>query len=279
MAPLGLPHRTSLTFGLTFVPAAALAPVAPRSSGPAEALADACRELDAAFAFVPAGAPWAGAALELLLEDDVGAFWAVDGPLWPVLERRGLTEGLRDTLLEPDAIAREIDKALVAAEVLVRDGLDRGARAIVIAEDLAGTAGPLVAPDFAIEILLPRLGALVQVVHDGGAPSVLHSDGDIRSLLGAVRRAGFSAVHAGGGLTFDAFERLYWAARAEELAVLGGLQSVELTSLTRAEVLGSRVGLLARAGGLLVADDGGITTTGEGVALVHALAAARAAAG
>ncbi|HZL07298.1 MAG TPA: hypothetical protein VFE45_18085, partial [Coriobacteriia bacterium] len=170
-------------------------------------------------------------------------------------------------------------EALVRTETLVRDGLERGARAIVIAEDLAGTAGPLVAPDFAIETLLPQLGAIVKVANESDAPAVLHSDGDIRLLLGAVRRAGFSAVHAGGGLGFDGFERLFWAARAEELAVLGGLQSLELTSLTRAESLGSRVGLLARAGGLLVADDGGISTTGEGVALVHALAAARAAAG
>jgi len=61
--------------------------------------------------------------------------------------------------------------------------------------------------------------------------------------------------------------------------MFGGLQSVELTGLARAEVLGSRLGLLARAGGLFVADDGGITTSGESVALVHALAAARAASG
>lgn len=279
MAPLRLPHRASLTFGLTFVPTVALAPVGRGSSGPAEALAAACRELDAAFAFVPAQAPWAPAAMELLLEADVGVFWSVDGPLWAVLERRGVTEGLRDTLLEPDAIARELDELLAAADELVRDGLERGARAIVIAEDLAGTEGPLVAPDFAIETLLPRYARLVRTASDAGAAAILHSDGDIRPLLGAVRRAGFAGVHAGGGLSFEGFERLFWAARAEELAMLGGLQSVELTGLARAEVLGSRLGLLARAGGLFVADDGGITTTGESVALVHALEAARAAAG
>ena len=239
----------------------------------------ACRELDAAFAFVPAHVPWASAAAELLLEADVGVFWAVDGPLWAVLERRGVTEGLRDTLLEPEAIARELDELLVTADELVRDGLERGARAIVIAEDLAGTEGPLVAPDFAIETLLPRYARLVRTASDAGAAAILHSDGDVRPLLGAIRRAGFAGVHAGGGLSFEGFERLFWAARAEELAVLGGLQSVELTGLARAEVLGSRLGLLARAGGLFVADDGGITTTGESVALVHALEAARSAAG
>jgi hypothetical protein len=274
-----LPHHASLTFGLAFVPPSALGPVAEGGAGPAETLVTACRELDATFAFVPAREQWAHAALELLLEADVGVFWAVDGPLWPVLARRGLAEGLRDTLLEPDSIAAELGEALSDAEAVALDGLDRGARGIVVAEDLAGSTGPLVAPDFAIETLLPRLATLVQVANDKGVPAVLHSDGEIRPLLGAVRRAGFSAVHAGGGLSFDAFDRLFWAARSEELAVLGGLQTTELTSLTKAEVLGSRVGLLARAGGLLVADDGGITTTGEVVALAHALAAARSAAG
>ncbi|MBN2848449.1 MAG: hypothetical protein JXP72_08390, partial [Coriobacteriia bacterium] len=101
--------------------------------------------------------------------------------------------------------------------------------------------------------------------------------GDIRPLLPAIARAGFVAVHAGGGLNVDAFERLFWSARAEGLAVIGGLPTVELRNAVRAEALGSRIGVLARAGGLLVSDDGGITTPLEVSALVTALAAARSA--
>lgn len=273
-----LPHRPALTVGLTFVPPGALAVIAPGSADEAGIVASASRHLDAAFAFLPRTAPWAEAAIGPLLGQGTAPFAVFDGPLWPILEERGIETGLRDTLLHPEQIAVEIALRLDAIEAGVRDAIEAGARAIVIAEDLAGTAGPLVAPDFAIEVLLPRLAGIVRQVTEAGLPAVLHSDGDIRVMLGAVKRAGFSAVHAGGGLTFDAFERLFWAARAEELVMIGGMQTRDLAGgLARAEVLGSRVGLLARAGGLLVADDGGITTPAEVVALSTALAAARSA--
>jgi hypothetical protein len=106
-------------------------------------------------------------------------------------------------------------------------------------------------------------------------PAVFHSDGDVRLLLPAIARAGFVAVHGGGGLGPDAFERLFWTAREEGLAVIGGLLTTELENPARAEALGSRIGVLAQAGGLFVADDGGITTPEEASALVTALAAAR----
>lgn len=274
-----LPHRAALTFGLTFVPLPALAPVTREGLEPQGILLRACRELDCAFAFVPAGAPWADAALGTLREAEIAAFWVLDGPLWPILERRGIAQGLRDTLLSPDEIAAELDESLLGIEAVLRRGLELGAKAVVLAEDLAGSAGPLVAPDFAIGTLLPRYKRLVEVAGEAGVTAILHSDGDVRPMLGAIRRAGFAAIHAGGGLTFEAFDRLFWAARAEELVVIGGLQTTELVSLATAEVLGSRLGLLARAGGLLAADDGGITTPAEVVALVRALEAARSAAG
>jgi hypothetical protein len=107
-------------------------------------------------------------------------------------------------------------------------------------------------------------------------PAILHSDGDIRPLLPAIARAGFAGVHAGGGLGFEAFDRLFWAARDAGLVVVGGLLTGELGNAARAEALGSTIGVLARAGGLLVADDGGITTEREVSGLVTALAAARA---
>lgn len=275
-----LPHRAALTFGLTFIPPSALAPVAPGATDDLASILAACREMDAAFAFVPWWERWSPGALRPLGESGVAPFAVFTGPLWPVLEERGITAGLLDTLLKPEQIAAEIDVRLCEIEAAARDAIDGGARAIVIAEDVAGSEGPLVAPDFAIDVLLPKLASVAQLATDAGVPAILHSDGDIRSMLGAIKRAGFSAVHAGGGLGFDAFERLFWAARGEGLVLIGGLQSVELASgLPRAEVLGSRVGLLARAGGLLVADDGGITTPAEVVALVAALSAARSAAG
>ncbi|TDB38825.1 MAG: hypothetical protein D9V44_03815 [Actinobacteria bacterium] len=271
-----LPRRTPFAFGLTFVPPGALGGLVTGTSEPAQSVLRACQELRAAFAFVPSWEPWAEQTLDVLVSAGVSAFWAVQGPLWPVLRARGIVEGLRETLTDPSGMLQRIESGLDAVVARARHGLESGAAGIVLAEDLAGTEGPLVAPDFAIEQLLPAYTAVVRVTSEFSSPAILHSDGDTRWLLGAVKRAGFTAVHAGGGLDFDGFERLFWAARANDLAVIGGLQSTALSNgRAQAEVLGSRAGLLARAGGLLLGDDGGITEPQQIALLAEALVAAR----
>ena len=275
-----LPYGTPFGFGLTFVAPEVLGTLVPDASAPVERLVGACRELDAAFAFVRSWEPWADEAAVALRDAGVGVFWAVEGPLWPVLEVRGLQEGLRATLTHPEDVARDMHDGVERVIAEVHRGLVQGVSAILVAEDLAGSEGPLVAPDFAIDVLVPMLAQVVGIADGYGAPTVLHSDGELRWLLPAVKRAGFAGVHTGGGLSFEGFERIFWAAHAAELGVVGGLQSTELSGgFARAEVLGSRVGLLARAGGLLVADDGGITTPAEVLALAQALKAARGAVG
>ena len=266
---------TPFTFGLTFLPPDVLGPVVGPSRGPAVDLVDACIALRASFAFVPAREPWAEGATLMLAEAGVAPFWAVDGPLWPVIEARGIAEGLRATLTDPEHVGREIDDRLGVLADEVERGARAGARAVVLAEDLAGSEGPLVAPDFAIAELVPRYGRLVEVAASLGMPSVLHSDGDIRPLLPAVVKAGFVAVHAGGGLGRDAFARLFDSARETGLVVIGGLLTRDLANAALAESIGTRIGLLAHGGGLHVADDGGITTEAEVAGLVAALAAAR----
>ncbi|MDI6692592.1 MAG: uroporphyrinogen decarboxylase family protein [Anaerosomatales bacterium] len=275
-----LPTRPSITVGLTFVGPGALRALAAGMERVEHAIVAACAAVDAAFAFVPWSEPSAPAATEALMEAGVAPFAVVDGVLAEVLQREGYEAGLKATLLEPERIRSSMESVLERRLDRVRAALDAGARAIVVAEDLAGSSGPLVAPDFAIETLMPLLATIADAATTGAVPAVWHSDGDVRSLLGAARKAGFSAVHAGGGLDFDGFERVFWAARAADLMTIGGIPTRDLAQgLTHAEVVGSRAGLLARAGKLLVADDGGMTTAAEAQAFLRAIAAAREAAG
>jgi hypothetical protein len=262
-------------FGITFVPTEALGPVVGASRGRVADLVEACRVLRASFAFVPAEWPEADEVVAALAEADVAPLVAFSGPLWPLLEAKGVTEGLRETLTHPEETAAELGARVDSLVAAVAHAAEGGARAVVLAEDLAGSEGPLVAPDFAIGELMPLYERVVRAARSLGMPAVFHSDGDVRAIMPAIARAGFAAVHAGGGLRFDAFERLFWTAREAGLAVVGGLLTSELANPARAEALGSRLGVLAKAGGLLVADDGGIQTAEEIAALVVALTAAR----
>jgi len=270
-------------FGVTFVPPQVL--VDREASVPAVAdatagvspidFAQACAALGASFAFVPRGPQEDEYAAELRVAD-VATFHVLDGPLWSLIKARGVMEGLRCTLTDPEGFGAELDRDVARLRDALAEAGRLGARALVIAEDLAGSEGPLVAPDFAIAELMPRYAPLVLHARELGMPTVLHSDGDIRPLLPAIARAGFVGVHAGGGLRVDRFVRLVHAAREEGLSVLGGLLTGELTSATRAEALGGALGRLARGGGLILADDGGITTVAQLERLKIALDVARA---
>jgi hypothetical protein len=143
-------------FGLSFVPTEALGPVVGVPRAPAADLAEACATLGASFAFVPAEVPWAAEAVGALAEASVAPLVAFSGPLWPVIRARGITSGLRATLLQPEQIGVELDDGIDELVAGIGRAAEWGARAVVLAEDLAGSEGPLVAPDFAIAELVPR---------------------------------------------------------------------------------------------------------------------------
>lgn len=270
--------RAPLASGLTFVPSGALAALS-RAESPPAAVADACERLALDFAFVDASRPEAAAIAAAVSRAGTAVMWAVRGPLGRALDELGWVEGLAASAADPLALAALLEERLAEAVAEVEEGLDAGVPVLVLADDIATGCGPLVPPDFAFDEVLPRLARAAEVARAADVPCVLHSDGDIRVFVPAIERAGFSAVHCGGGLDFDAFERLYWAARAAGLAVFGGLLTSDLSSGHMTTVsAGTRLGVLSRAGGLLVCDDGGMTEPAQMSMFVSALQAVRAAA-
>jgi hypothetical protein len=169
----------------------------------------------------------------------------------------------------------------VALSESLHDALDelRGAvvahaDAILVADDLAGATGPLVSPDFALDALVPCYASLAGEAHCHDLPALFHSDGDVRTLFGALSRSGFSAVHV-AGLSPEAFVASYGSARSAGMSVLGGIEAASL--MHGARRLGEHAADVALAGGLLVCDDGGITSAEEVAAFATAIDAARSA--
>jgi hypothetical protein len=258
--------------GLTFPPVEALASVVPGCGpGAASCLAATARALALDFVFVPASASWAKEAATTM---PCAVLWAVDGPLWPVLSENGLLDGLRATVLDPPSLRAGLERETARCASEIAKGLSLGVAAVVIADDLAGSAGPFVPPAFVAEEVLPCLTALVAGA--GSTPAVLHSDGDIAPLLTSVRDAGFAGVHAGGGLGRRGFEALCAQAAALGLSAIGGIDTASLAEGTAAAVrAGTRLALLSGSCGLLVADDGGLTTPEDVAGYAGVLGAVR----
>jgi hypothetical protein len=258
-ALLGAGARRPLA-GVTWLPEALLAELAPALPGPARRLARLVADADLDFAFVPADADWAPYAASLLVEEGVGVVWAVSGPLWPVIRRRGITRGIATTVRDPDSLTDGLRAELERVEADVERGLACGAAAVVVAEDLAGAEGPLVAPDFAIAHAVPALAGVAAMISDAGRAPVFHSDGDIRHMLDAVLDAGFTAVHS-GSVDEDRAVFLREEVARRGLTVIGGLPGVVLEKGgAPAARVASELIAMERSGTLVIADDGGLVT-------------------
>lgn len=259
--------------GLTFVPGTALSDRG-GSDGAALAVARACADANLDFVFVPS---WEGRA-DRIASAAAGTcatpVWVVPGILTPALDEIGIVRGLRATMLEPERLGPALDEALGSALAALERGLVLGAKVIGLADDIAGAGGPLVTPDYIRAELLPRYAVVTAAAQAAGVPAILHCDGDVRMPLSALRGVGFSALHP-GGMSDAAFEGLLAEALEAGLRIIGGIMTRDLgVGVPRAVTAGTRARMLARGGGLLLADDGGITTFAEYTALLAAFAAA-----
>lgn len=265
---------TGFVAGITWLPNEVLETVADSAhkTNPADSLVTIASALALDFAVVPASEWWAADAVGGLREHGVASLWSVSGVLGRVGERIGWVDMLRMTVAEPGALAVHMGEVLHDAMDSVRAGLAEGADALLIADDLAGATGPLVSPDFALDGLVPCYRALAELAVSGDIPAVFHSDGDVRAMFPALWRAGFSGVHL-ASLGPGPFVASYAAARSAGLAVMGGIETMALGSGPRR--VGSRAADVALSCGMLICDDGGITSAEELAAYASALDSAR----
>lgn len=271
-------QTAGLVTGVSWVPDQALEALVSGTGahGPAESLEAVVRALELDFAFVPAQEPWAADALAAMHAADAAVVWAVPGVFGRVAEKVGWSEALKASVAEPGVLAGPLAQALHDVSEAVRAGIAAGADVMLVADELAGAAGPLVSPDFALDALVPCYEHVVATARAADVPTALHSDGDTRALMPALRRAGLAAVHL-GGLGAETFEASLNAARAVGLVVFGGIEVATL--LEGARHAGERAARWAGGGGLVVCDDGGFTLPEEVAAYATALEAARAFAG
>jgi hypothetical protein len=269
--------------GLSWLPADLLGELAQHSgtSDTAETLAVTAASLDADLAFVEGASASARDAVHALHAADIAAVWCVEGVFGRVATELGWAEALRMTAAEPGALAARLDGALHAALNTLRGAFEAEADAVLVADDLAGPVGPLMSPDFELDALVPCYHRLAVESASGGLPALFHSDGEIRALMPALTRAGFSAVHL-AGLDADSFAAAVAAARRSRLVVLGGIRAAALPEGAREA--GERAGAVAASPGtMIVCADGGVGTFGQlgslGAALLEARDAFRRARG
>lgn len=79
---------------------------------------------------------------------------------------------------------------------LALDCIRAGVDGIIITEDLAYNRGPFLPPDLLRDVLYPLLAEEIRQIKQTGVPVVLHSDGNLNSLLPDLALLGFDGLHS-----------------------------------------------------------------------------------
>jgi len=234
-------------------------------------LGDTVRSEGLDFGFVPAGVYDGATEVGELHSLDAAAIWAVPGVLGRVAESMGWAEAMRLSAARPGALAVPLAQALHEALEMVRAGIAAGADCVLVADDLASASGPLVAPDFALDALVPCYRSIAaEVIGEGVA--AFHSDGDVRVLMPSLAHAGYSAVHLAGLSTTEVLASVR-SARSAGLVAMGGIVAAGIEADPVSA--GAFAGRLASKEGVLVCDDGGLATPADMAAFGVAVGAAR----
>ena len=106
--------------------------------------------------------------------------------------------GLKDFMTAVMRRSPEIQAILQAVDALNTALMERaaaqGAHGVVIADDIAFTAGPMVAPDVLRRVFFPSLARQVEYAHTLGLSVIFHSDGNLNSVLSDLAATGVDGL-------------------------------------------------------------------------------------
>ena len=107
----------------------------------------------------------------------------------------GLDNMLMNLLAEPELVEVTMEKVLRCNMRIVQRAIRAGAEIIILGDDYAGNAGPMMSPDLFRRFLLPPLAKMIALIHDEGAFCIKHSDGNLYPLLDMIVSAGPDGIN------------------------------------------------------------------------------------
>jgi len=94
-----------------------------------------------------------------------------------------------------DMVLKIMDETVKFYKMAAKDMVNAGVDIIMIHDDYGFNTSTLISPDQWTEYVLPRLSDLVKAVKSYHVPVLMHSDGNINSLLPYIIETGIDALH------------------------------------------------------------------------------------
>ncbi len=134
----------------------------------------------------------------------------------------GIENHLMYLALHPDQLKEVYARQAEWNRAFAHNCLDLGVDMVHVSDDWGGQHGPLFDPRTWRELIFPYHRITAESVKDRGAWLSLHSDGNVRALLGGILELGYDVVHPwqeSAGMDLEDFKENY----SDRLVVMGGI--------------------------------------------------------
>ena len=184
----------------------------------------------------------------------------IDGPFQRLVGKRGLMSVLTGWSREREEFKKAYEQERVAVDALIRRSLELPIGAVVIADDVAGERAPFISPDDLQELCAPFYTQTLSEIHSGHGYALLHSCGNITTLIPHLVSYGFDGLAAIQHRTNDLITlRKRYGSTLTFMAGIEAevLEAEELSSSDRKEYE-SIIRTLAPGGGFVICSSSGL---------------------
>jgi len=172
-----------------------------------------------------------------------------------------IEELLINMLVDKDIVEIVFDKVLDANMAVVRNAIRAGAEVIVLGDDYASNAGPMMSPQIFGEMILPRLKKMINMIHEEGAFCIKHTDGNIYPILDMIISAqpdGLNPIEPVAGMELSKVKEIC----GDTTCLIGNIDCAHLlphgTKEEVREAVRKAIGDAAAGGGFMVSSSNSI---------------------
>ncbi|MDQ7052364.1 MAG: uroporphyrinogen decarboxylase family protein [candidate division KSB1 bacterium] len=139
--------------------------------------------------------------------------------------RPGVEEALINMTAEPEKTKRMFFKLAEWSAACAETALQAGADVIELSDDWGQQNTTLFSPQMWWDIVFPATKLIVEVAHKHDVPVLLHSDGDITTLLAGVKQLGIRGLHPvqeSAGMSYEKTREIL----GRDICIMGGLDTI-----------------------------------------------------
>lgn len=161
-----------------------------------------------------------------------------DGTLWMPLGGDAMWDFSMRLCDDRQSLHDEAERRLAASIELAKKQVDSGAEFIILNSDYAYNNSPYISPDDFRELVTPYLERNVRAIHDLGVKAILHSDGDLRTILDQLVSTGidgYQSVDPQANMDIKEVKRQY----GDRLILMGNVMTSKLQDINEEEIRSS----------------------------------------